>query len=140
MKRKLFFAVAFLSLLICAGCIWWWVGSSRRMDHFTWQSRGGSTVHVMGSAGKLMFTHTVAGSAPQDGQISWGSMPYGAGTSTEQPDLQWTSFTYSTRPSPGKSGVIESTLILPAWAIVGLTAIFPFMWMGGKMKPKKKPH
>jgi hypothetical protein len=140
MKRKIFFAVAFASLMMCAGCVWWWMGSSGRMDHFTWQSRGGSTVHVMGSSGKLMFTRTVANANSQDGQITWGSMPYGAGTSSGQPDLQWTSFTLLTRPSAAKSGGIESTLILPAWAIVGVTAVFPLMWMGGKMKPKKKPH
>ena len=140
MKRKFFLAIAFFSLMICAASVWWWVGSSGRMDHFTWQSRGGSTVHVMGSSGKVMFTRTVANAAAQDGQISWGSMPYGAGTSAEQPDLQWTSFTFATRPAPAKSGGIESTLILPAWAIVGVTAVFPLMWMGGKMKPKKKAH
>jgi len=140
MKRKLFLAIAFMSLLMCTGCIWWWVGSSGRMDHVTWQSRGGSSVHVMGSAGKVMFTRTVANSSPPEGQITWGSMPYGSGTSTEQPDLQWTSFTYTTRPAPSKSGGIESTLILPAWAIIGVTAVMPLMWMGGKMKPKKKAH
>ena len=140
MKKKLFFAAALSSLLICAGCVWWWIGSSGKMAHFTWQGRAGSTVHVMGSGGKVMFTRTVAGSGAQDGQITWGSMPYGSGSSAERPELQWTSFTYTSRPSPSRSGGIESTLILPAWAIVGVSAVLPLMWMGGKMKPKKKAH
>ena len=96
----------------------------------------------MGSGGKVMFTRTIAerDGSSADGQISWGSMPYSAGSSKDQPDLQWTSFTYTSRPSPSKSGGIESTLILPAWAIVGVSAVLPLMWMGGKMKPKKKAH
>ena len=140
MKRKFFFAVALFSFMMCAGCVWWWLGSGTRMDHFSWQGRSGSALRVMGSSGKLMLTRTVGSSEAVDGQISWGSMPYAAGKSADTPDLQWTSFTYSTRPSPSKSGALESTLILPAWAVVGVTAVFPLMWMGGKMKPKKKPH
>jgi hypothetical protein len=137
MKRKLFFAVAFVSFAICAGCVWWWVGSGSRMDHFSWQGRSGSTMHVLGTDGKVMFTRTVASAEAHDGQITWGS---DAGSTAGEPQLQWTSFTYTTRPSPAKTGGIESTLILPAWAIVGGSALLPLMWMGGKIKPKKKAH
>src|SRR5215207_5309833 len=103
MKKKLFFAAALVSLLLCAGCVWWWVGSSGKMAHFSWQGRGGSTVHLMGSDGKVMLTRTVADGDVSDGRITWGSMPSG-----KEPQLEWTSFTYSTRPSPSKSGGIES--------------------------------
>jgi len=142
MKRKFFFAAALISLLLCAGCVWWWIGSSGRMDHLTWQGRDGQSLHVLGSGGKVMLTRTIMpradGSA--DGQVTWGSIPYAAGSSPTEPQLQWTSFTYSTRPLADKGGGIESTLILPAWAMIGAFAVLPLMWAGAKMKPKKKGH
>ena len=142
MKRKLFLAAAFISLLLCAASVWWWVGSSTRMDHLTFRGRDGHSLHVMGSDGKVMFTRTLAptGAEAPMGQLTWGSMPYGAGKSANEPQLQWTSFTYTTHPLSDKSGGTESTLILPAWAIAGASSLIPLMWGAAKMKPKKKPH
>jgi hypothetical protein len=140
MKRKLFFAAAFISLLLCAGCVWWWVGSSARMDHFTFQGRDGHAIHVLGSGGKVMFTRSMSsGSDSAQGHIDWGSVPYAPGSSAQEPQLQWTSFTYTTRPLD-KSGGMESTLILPAWALAGASSLLPLMWGAGKLKPKKKAH
>jgi hypothetical protein len=143
MRRKLFLAAAFLSLLLCAGCAWWWIGSSKRMDQFTWQTRGGQAVRVLGSDGKLMLTRTLTATPPEsvNGQITWGSIPYAGGSSPGEPQLQWTSFSYTTRPLADKAGGHEATLILPAWAVVSTFGLLPLMWGVAKVKPaKKKAH
>jgi hypothetical protein len=140
MKRKLFLTAAFLSLLVCAGSIWWWIGSSGRMDQLSWQARNGPTVRLYGADGKVAFIRSDAAPAEAaTGRISWGSVPYVSGRSDAEPQLQWTSFTYSTHPAD-RSGAMQSTLILPVWAIAGVTALLPMLWTMGKMKPKKKPH
>ena len=42
-------------------------------------------------------------------------------------------------PTAGQRMLVFLTLILPAWAIAGASALIPLMWGAAKMKPKKKP-
>ena len=140
MRRKIFLAGTLLSLILCAGSICWWVRSGGWMDQFTLQRSGGETYNLLASSGKLLVMHTGAtdNSAGMNGQLAWRSVPYVSGGSPGEPALRWTSFSYSSQPSPTRKGAIESTLVLPLWLMTAMCAVVPMVWTKRMFRPAKK--
>jgi hypothetical protein len=134
MKRKLFTTLAFFSLLLCAGTVWWWTSSGERIDQLTYERHGAQTVNFWGSGGKVMFTRTVYPGESKDNlrQLSFNSLPLDSGAAINNATLMTVS--YNSQPMNG--GTV-STLVMPAWLIASVFSVFPALWLATKMKKKK---
>jgi hypothetical protein len=142
MKRKLFTWSALFSLLLGAATVWWWTGSSRRIDQISLERGGAQSMRLLGSSGKLMFTKTAMPRSASvcAGQLAWSSVAYNSSDkSSADPKLALASFSYTSQPLADKPGGHESTLVLPAWLLTLIFALMPTLWFGSKMKTKKKP-
>lgn len=140
MKRKLFTFFALVSLLLGAGTVWWWTGSGKRIDQLTFERHGAQSIRLWGSGGKVMLTRTVypASATPGSGQLAWSSIPSSPSDKTTSDKLALASFSYASEPLPDKPGGRESSLVLPAWLLTMFFALLPALWLGSKLKGKKK--
>jgi hypothetical protein len=141
MRRRYFFAVALLSLLMSAGTVWWWINSGSHMNQLTFRQSSGDTLRVLGCDGKLLLSRTLVPSDkgdkdPQPTQLTWLTVPYTPGAQKDQPELKWSSFHYA--HDTLDKGVIESSLVLPVWVITACFAVAPLIWFHKKLKLVKK--
>jgi hypothetical protein len=138
MKRKLFTTLAFFSLLLCAGTVWWWTSSGERIDQLTYERHGAQTVNFWGSGGKVMFTRTVYPGESKDNlrQLSFNSLPLDSGAAINDGKLTLMTVSYNSQPMNG--GTV-STLVMPAWLIASVFSVFPALWLATKLKKKKAP-
>ncbi len=141
MKRKLLNFFALISLLLGAATVWWWTGSRNRIDQLTFEKHGSQSVRLWGSDGKVMLTRTVqpASATPGSGELAWSSIPASSSDKATQEKLSLASFSYVSQPLADKPGGREASLVLPAWLLIMTFALFPCLWLGSKMKGKKKP-
>jgi hypothetical protein len=141
MKRKFMTKAAFVSLLLCAATIAWWVRSANCMTQVTLQQSGKTLFRLVGDGGKMMFARTVQDSASPGaagGSLAWAATPYASTAHARgSPALAWTSFSFTAQPLADAPGM-ESTLILPAWVPVTVFALLPAMWVLSIFKGKKK--
>jgi hypothetical protein len=137
-RKKLFFAVALVSLLLGAGTVWWWINSGNHMSQLSFRQSSGDMVAIYGCDGKLALTRTLNPSEKSDQptQVSWVTVPFKPGSADGQPALQWTNFSYNRNMLD--KGVIQSSLVLPIWVVTGLCSIAPGIWFHKKLKLMKK--
>src|SRR3954465_4853169 len=139
MKRKFMTTAAFVSLLLCAATIAWWIRSGNCMTQLTLQHSGTSTYKLLGCGGKMMFSRSVRdGQGGGGGTVAWAAVPYDpSGNTPGSPKLLWTSFSFTNQPIKEAPGS-ESTLILPAYVPVAVFGVLPVMWVMMTLKGKKK--
>jgi hypothetical protein len=145
MKRRLFTLFSLLSLLLGIATVWWWTGSSGRIDQLSFEWRGSQSIRIWGSGGKILVTRTVfrtaspatasAGIGLGSGQIAWNSVA--AVPASADPRLALSMFSRVTTTLPGSGGV-ESTFVLPAWLLALIFALLPTVWLARKLKGRKK--
>ena len=137
-RKKLFFAVALVSLLLGAGTVWWWINSGTRMSQLAFRQSSGDMVVIYGCDGKLALTRTLYPSdkGDQPTQLTWSTIPYKPGSADGQPALQWNNFSYNRNMLD--KGVIQSSLVLPIWLFTAACSIVPLVWFHGKWKLMKK--
>jgi hypothetical protein len=136
--KKLFVAAAFLSLLLGAGSVWWWMHSGSRMNQVTLHQSNGDSMSVYGADGKFLLLRTsgVPQKSAQPGQLTWNTVPYAPGSADGQPPLKWSNFSYA-HSNLGK-GASESSLVLPVWLITAACCVMPMCWFNMKVKQVKK--
>jgi hypothetical protein len=117
MRRKLFFIMTLVSLLLCALSAWWWIGSFGRLTQVSLRNGGDSSYQVVGANGTVALARTPVPAA-NGGQLSWSAAPYSVDAAI---------------PDSG-----QSSLHLPMWGIVLAFAFLPFSWVGLKMKKANK--
>lgn len=137
MPRKILTYLAIFSILLCAGTVWWWVGSSSRLTQVSLHPGGTSIFQLSGTDGKVALTKA-SSSATAGGELTWSNIPYDPkGKSAGHPALKWTSFSYTDQPSPANGGA-QKALVLPIWVVTSAFAFVPLLWVTGSFKPKKK--
>src|SRR5688572_30223053 len=101
MMRKFMTASAFVSLLLCAATVAWWVRSGNCMTQLTLQQSGATEFRLLGCGGKVMFHRVSNGeqSGKPGGNLAWAAMPYDpSGRTAGTPKLMWTSFSFTNQP------------------------------------------
>lgn len=137
MSRKILTYLAIFSILVCAGTIWWWMGSSSRLTQVTLHPGGTSVFQLSGTDGKFALTKS-SSPVTAGGELTWSNIPYdSSGKAAGHPALKWTSFSYTDQPSPASGGA-QKALVLPIWVVTSAFAFVPLLWVTGSFKPKKK--
>jgi hypothetical protein len=121
-----------LSLIFCAAAVWWWVGRNPgSIDQLSFQPNSTNTLRFSASDGKVMFSRIVRDVPTSPGlkQLNWGTLPFDPSDKTlHQPAESWSGFAYTSAPvSAGSAPSFETTVLVPAWMLVGFFSLLPLI-------------
>src|SRR5688572_14191211 len=118
MWRKLFSRFSVLSLVLCLGCLGWWLRTSSKVDELAYLREDVEVLRLAGSSGKVALTHTL-----YDGnrsRLGAAKVYWGSNAGTDEPSVKNTALGFAYRSQPRSAGGRESTLVLPMWMLASL--------------------